>query len=270
YVIVAGQSDCEGIGGQCLNWQNYLCTAGYETGLCPGDSNVRCCLPCNQACMDQEADWSSGDGECVAEGGRCMMDSNYCAYTWQSGKCGGPADRKCCVQGDCPRIVSREEWGARPPNGETFMETPVSFVIIHHTEGPHCYSQADCIPIVRSIQNYHMDSNGWNDIGFFYASFLVGEDGNGYEGRGWDKVGAHTPGFNDRGIAISVIGSFMSSLPNNAALNTVQGIIDCGISLGYIRSNYELLGHRQASSTDCPGDALYEEITTWDHWTSNP
>ena len=47
--------------------------------------------------------------------------------------------------------------------------------------------------------------------GFFFVSFLVGEDGNGYEGRGWDKVGAHTPGFNDRGIAISVIGSFMST-----------------------------------------------------------
>lgn len=33
----------------------------------------------------------------------------------------------------------------------------------------------------------------WPDIGFNY---IVGEDGNIYEGRGWDEVGAHTKGHN--------------------------------------------------------------------------
>jgi hypothetical protein len=31
------------------------------------------------------------------------------------------------------------------------------------------------------------------DIGY---SFLIGGDGNVYEGRGWDRLGAHTEGFN--------------------------------------------------------------------------
>ena len=35
---------------------------------------------------------------------------------------------------------------------------------------------------------------GWPDIGYNY---LVGEDGQAYEGRGWNKEGAHTYGYND-------------------------------------------------------------------------
>lgn len=31
-------------------------------------------------------------------------------------------------------------------------------------------------------------ASGWDDIGY---NFIVGEDGNVYEGRGWDIVGAH-------------------------------------------------------------------------------
>lgn len=38
---------------------------------------------------------------------------------------------------------------------------------------------------------------GWWDIGY---SFMVGEDGNVYEGRGWDQVGAHTYGYNTVGL----------------------------------------------------------------------
>jgi hypothetical protein len=45
----------------------------------------------------------------------------------------------------------------------------------------------------RGIQEWHINGNGWCDIGY---SFLVGGDGNVYEGRGWDEIGAHTGGFN--------------------------------------------------------------------------
>jgi N-acetylmuramoyl-L-alanine amidase len=50
-----------------------------------------------------------------------------------------------------------------------------------------------------------MDNNGWNDIGY---NFLVGEDGNVYEGQGWNYVGAHAPAYNLRSIGICIIGDF--------------------------------------------------------------
>ena len=37
---------------------------------------------------------------------------------------------------------------------------------------------------------------------------------------------------------------------------------------GKISSSYELYGHRQAGSTDCPGDVLYGMIQDWPHWVN--
>ena len=33
----------------------------------------------------------------------------------------------------------------------------------------------------------------------------MGEDGNAYEGRGWDTQGAHTRGYNSVGLGIDVL-----------------------------------------------------------------
>ena len=60
---------------------------------------------------------------------------------------------------------------------------------------------------------------GWSDIGY---SFLVGGDGNVYEGRGWTHVGAHTQGYNSKAFAASMIGSFTSHLPTPQALTGNQ------------------------------------------------
>ena len=68
---------------------------------------------------------------------------------------------------------------------------------------------------------------GWNDIGY---SFLIGEDGRAYEGRGWGTQGAHTLGYNTNAHGISVIGTFTSKNPNQLALNAINALIDCGMA----------------------------------------
>jgi len=50
-----------------------------------------------------------------------------------------------------------------------------------------------------------MNNNGWIDIGYH---FVVGEEGNVYERRGWTSVGAHAAGCNSRSIGIAFIGDF--------------------------------------------------------------
>ncbi|PVD20600.1 hypothetical protein C0Q70_18756 [Pomacea canaliculata] len=145
------------------------------------------------------------------------------------------------------------------------MPGPAQYVFIHHGASAACHDEAACKATVRSYQNYHMDGHGWSDIGY---SFIVGEDGNVYMGRGWTEIGAHTLNFNSVGIGICIIGDFTSRVPNDAALNAVKHLISCGLSNGHIRASYTLKGHRDVGQTECPGTKLYELIHSWPHYAS--
>ncbi|KAG8448443.1 hypothetical protein GDO86_015511 [Hymenochirus boettgeri] len=166
----------------------------------------------------------------------------------------------CACANSCPTIFTKSQWGGRAPTCQSSMTTPVLYVIIHHTAGASCSTKSACITQVKNVQNYHMKSNGWCDIGY---SFLVGEDGNIYEGRGWATVGAHAPNYNSNSIGINVIGTFTSRNPNTAAQNAVKNLIKCGVSKGYIKANYILKGHRNVTPTECPGNTFYNTIKTW-------
>lgn len=105
-----------------------------------------------------------------------------------------------------------------------------------------------------------MDEYKWKDIGY---TFLVGGDGDVYEGRGWNSLGL-APGFNDTFVGISFIGTFNTTLPEKAALKAARRLMCCGVRLGHVSPSYYFYGHRQAQPTvDCPGDRLFEEVSTW-------
>ena len=96
-----------------------------------------------------------------------------------------------------PNFVPRVEWEARDPTGISNFNHPASTGVIgHHTAGHRCFSKSECMSRVRGIQNYHMDSNNWSDIGY---NWLIGDDGRIYEGRGPYRQGAHwyVTNFND-------------------------------------------------------------------------
>ncbi|XP_073417364.1 peptidoglycan recognition protein 1-like isoform X4 [Dendrobates tinctorius] len=163
----------------------------------------------------------------------------------------------------CPTIVTRAQWGGKNPTCRSYLRTPVPNVIIHHTEGAFCNSRTTCSAQVRNIQNYHMKSRGWCDIGY---NFLIGEDGLVYEGRGWTTLGAHATSYNPISTGISVIGSFTDRAPNSAALNATRSLIACGVSKNFIKGSYALKGHRNVMSTSCPGNSLYRVIQGWPHF----
>ncbi|XP_013142933.1 PREDICTED: peptidoglycan-recognition protein LB-like [Papilio polytes] len=161
-------------------------------------------------------------------------------------------------------LVSRDDWGAQSPSYITNLTLPVPYVIIHHTYEPGaCYSLQDCSRAMRSMQTYHQATQGWADIGY---NFAVGGDGSIYEGRGWKAVGAHAAGYNSVSIGIALIGDFVSELPPAHQLELTKELISFGVEQGYISKEYSLIGHRQVRNTECPGDALFQEITTWDRF----
>ncbi|CAL1536977.1 unnamed protein product [Lymnaea stagnalis] len=168
------------------------------------------------------------------------------------------------TSGACPTIITRAEWGARAPKSVTYLsKQPVQYAFIHHSAEHECFDRSSCVAEVKLYQNMHMDDRGWDDIGY---SFVIGGDGSVYEGRGWDQLGAHTLGYNDVGLGFCLAGNFMEHLPPTVQMDSAKAMIECGVSLGKISSNYTLRGHRDMKTTLCPGDKLYAEIKTWPHY----
>ncbi|XP_063705326.1 peptidoglycan-recognition protein SC2-like [Culicoides brevitarsis] len=164
------------------------------------------------------------------------------------------------VSAQCPSIVTRTEWGAIPASSTNLPTRPAPWYVIHHTAGTSCSTKTTCSAEMRAIQHLHINTNGWADIGY---NFLIGGDGLVYEGRGWGKQGAHAPGYNDKSVGISFMGTFTSGLPTSAALQAAKDLISCGVTLGHVAKSYSLIGHRQAVATECPGNKLFDEIKTW-------
>ncbi|KAH6925872.1 hypothetical protein HPB50_011491 [Hyalomma asiaticum] len=127
------------------------------------------------------------------------------------------------------RFVSRYEWGARQPKNQSRLKVqPVPRFFVHHTEGPECFDYWSCSERMRHWQNFHMDTRGWDDLGY---SFLIGGDGRVYVSRGWDRAGAHTKGHNDDALAAAFIGDFSCHLPTPWAVVALARLLQCGVAL---------------------------------------
>ncbi|CAD7011840.1 unnamed protein product [Ceratitis capitata] len=160
-------------------------------------------------------------------------------------------------------IISRAQWGGRSATSKSTLATGLSYAVIHHTAGVYCSTQAACSLQMRNMQNYHMDSLGWADIGY---NFLIGGDGQVYEGRGWNTLGAHATNWNSKSIGISFMGNYNTNVPTAAQIAAAKALLADAVSRGQIKSGYILYGHRQVGSTECPGDNLYAEIKKWANW----
>lgn len=148
-------------------------------------------------------------------------------------------------------FIDRATWGARPPKHAPTAMTAfgVTDTFVHHGASPATVTTQASIDTVRSYQNFHMDSRGWNDIAY---SFLVDDLGNVFEGRGWFIVGAHTLGHNDTSHAVCWIGN--TEQPSEAALASINQLISeaasrCGRAL-------RVQPHSAVYQTTCPGDIL--------------
>ncbi|XP_031359004.1 N-acetylmuramoyl-L-alanine amidase-like isoform X2 [Photinus pyralis] len=165
------------------------------------------------------------------------------------------------------RLISRKKWLAETAKaGVMALKLPVAYVFIIHTGSPSCSTENTCAGVIRGLQQFHMQGKGWSDIGY---SFLVGGDGNAYEGRGWYSVGSQVTGSNAKSIGIAFVGNFEEKSPPLHQLQAAQELIKIGLKLNAISPNYKLLAIRQILPTTSPGKALFNIIKTWEHWSEN-
>lgn len=145
--------------------------------------------------------------------------------------------------------VSRAGWGARPPRRSTPLNAArVTMLVLHHTVSTYSGPQS-----VRNIQSFHMNSNGWADLGY---NWLVSPAGTVYEGRGWGTQGAHARGENANSIGVAYIGDGRESVPDAALFAILRVAAEADRRFGSLRR----VGHRDVGRTACPGDVLYRWV----------
>ncbi len=166
-----------------------------------------------------------------------------------------------------PSVVNRSQWGAIP-RGAAASST-VSHLIVHHEFGSNISS--DWAARVRSIQNFHINGNGWSDIGY---NFLVDPNGVVYEGRagGDNAIGAHFCGRNRNTMGVCMLGDYSSVTPTTATQNSLKRLLawkadkeninPLGSSFHYSvnRALTHISGHRDAGCSACPGNGGYATL----------
>ncbi|MEL6866352.1 MAG: T9SS type A sorting domain-containing protein [Bacteroidota bacterium] len=156
-----------------------------------------------------------------------------------------------CPNGDCPTI-----------SNPTF--TDVTHLIVHHSAGSN--TSSDWAASVRSIWNFHVNTNGWSDIGYNY---LVDPNGEIYVGRGEDIQGAHFCGKNAGTMGICMLGDFTNITPTDEAVASLVDLLSwksCIESLNPLAISFHassglnlnaISGHQQGCATACPGAMFF-------------
>ncbi|MER5686188.1 FG-GAP-like repeat-containing protein [Streptomyces sp. NPDC002205] len=194
-----------------------------------------------------------------------------------------------------PAIISRAAWGA----DESIVQCPtvyspaVKAVVVHHEAGSNSYSCAQSAAMVRSIQAFHVKTQGWGDIGY---NFVVDKCGQIFEGSkgGVDKPvkARHTLGFNPDTVGVSLLGNMETAKPTPAALAAISRIAGWKLGLygadplskttltaefdngrytaGQQVETDRITSHQDLMATACPGANLHDRLADLRALTTSP
>ncbi|WP_165399790.1 N-acetylmuramoyl-L-alanine amidase [Xylanimonas ulmi] len=190
----------------------------------------------------------------------------------------GPIVRQAAAR---PAFVTRAQWGAAAPTCALDSAPALRGAVVHHTAGGNSYStQAQAMQQIRNDQAYHMGTRGWCDLGY---NFVVDKWGTLYEGRAGSMdsavVGVHASGFNTGFVGVSFLGNYDTVGLPAAALETAGRVIGWRLGAYGVNPNGTgtftisvagtklpigsqvslplVMGHKDVSSTACPGRYVY-------------
>ena len=132
---------------------------------------------------------------------------------------------------------------------------PINEIIVHCTATkPDFMAGRSTSERVAEVKRWHVQGNGWSDIGYHY---LIDRDGTVAEGRPLQKTGAHVQGHNTGTIGVSLFGGHGSAATDkfsdhftpeqDAALRKLLG----GLMARFRVS--KVTGHNEYAAKACPG-----------------
>ena len=115
------------------------------------------------------------------------------------------------------------------------------YIVIHHSEvsSPHT---------VEDVHRWHQ-TKGWAGIGYHY---FVSKDGEIYEGRPYNTVGAHVYGHNEDSIGVCFEGNFNKETMGERQFDAAVWLVSL-LSLAY-RDASICTHHSFNAKKNCPGD----------------
>lgn len=155
--------------------------------------------------------------------------------------------------------VTRKEWSARPPK-QPYTKQKVdknSTLFIHWSDSSAVFakSRKDQIQLIQNIQDFHMDTRAWNDIGYSYVLFPENnyiKEPTLFEARRFENVPAAQEGSNTGNGAVCVVMKPGDPLKPS----TIKALRK--VYKAFPGKNVK--GHRDVYATGCPGDLLYNKI----------
>lgn len=123
----------------------------------------------------------------------------------------------------------------------------INEIIIHCTATPEGKDYD-----VATIRRWHVQGNGWKDIGYHY---LIYRDGTIHVGRPLDQIGAHTSGRNANSVGICYVGGCAAdgktakdtrTPAQKEAIYTLCKILKDTLCIK------EIHGHREYAAKACP------------------
>ncbi|XP_063372862.1 peptidoglycan recognition protein-like isoform X1 [Cydia amplana] len=167
--------------------------------------------------------------------------------------------------------ITREDWLARDMTGNNTVArfAPLKLVVVQHTVSPECHRFTNCAAELRNLQKYFLESKHLGyDIPY---NFLIGNDGRVYQGRGWNREGAHTLGFNRCSLGVAFIGDYREELSVHSRVTDLQlqrfnMLLENGVALGFLRTDYSVLPAKDVQDTVSPGTNLYRALQKLDHY----
>jgi len=116
----------------------------------------------------------------------------------------------------------------------------------------HCSATREGQEIsVETIKKWHVEDNGWSDIGYHFVIDLKGEV---HEGRPVERTGAHTKGANYGSIGICYVGGCDEDLEPKDTRTQEQkdALEDLLLQLKDHYPKAVVYGHRDFSTKACP------------------
>ena len=115
-------------------------------------------------------------------------------------------------------------------------------IVVHHSSTPD--------GTVEAFRKYHIEHNGWDDIGYHYVIEYVGGVPAIVKGREENREGAHTKGENRRSIGICIVGNFDIKSPDREIINKLVELIK---EIRSRHGNLPIAYHNEYASKTCPG-----------------